>query len=101
MATYFLQKVHLWRMAQTTEGGLMEAALRKIMQAIYDEAIKTQDGFVVSVKIPLDDLNKRQEYCGKLQQRGYIAHICYIGQDKIQCQITPLGLDFINNKSDC
>lgn len=65
----------------------MDEATQSVLAKIYTATKNTSDGYVVSVSIGVRS-DKRKAICSWLESNGYITKVNYIGQDKIQCQIT-------------
>ena len=65
----------------------MDEITQSILAKIYNATKNTSDDYAVSVSIGVRS-DKRNDVCYWLEANGYITNVNYIGQDKIQCQIT-------------
>lgn len=65
----------------------MDETTQSVLAKVYNAAKNTSDGYTVSVSIGVRS-DKRQDVCSWLESNGFITKVNYIGQDKIQCQIT-------------
>ena len=66
--------------------GMSDDALR-LLELILDEAEKTQDGYLIGVKVS-DDLAKiKSELCDELVRERYIREVSYFGKDSVRCKL--------------
>ena len=69
------------------QGSITTELWENVLRTIYEAAIKTSDGYIMSVSLGIrSDL--RSQVCQQLQFQGYITKVKLLGQDKIQCQVT-------------
>ena len=65
----------------------MDEVTQRVLAKIYEATKNTIDGYTVGVSIGIRS-DSRREVCSWLVDHGYITKVTFVGQDKIQCQIT-------------
>lgn len=73
----------------------MEQKVKNVLQRIYNEAIKTSDGYVF-----IDDIGvyceERKQICRWLVENGYISKYEAFGKKGIQCQTLSKTFDYFS-----
>ena len=74
----------------------MDEIIEGVLSQICNVTKHTGDGYAVCVTLGVRS-DSRKKVCSWLENNGYITKVTYIGQDKVQCQITEKTRKYFKN----
>lgn len=71
---------------------------RLCLAMICNKAQVTRDNYVMSVTLPVNGQDERNQICKELETAGYISNVVIHGRDKVGCQVNNSAFEAIQNK---
>lgn len=71
---------------------------RLYLTMICNKAQVTTDNYVMSVTLPVNGQDERNQICKELETAGYISNVVVHGRDKVGCQVDSFAFEAIQNR---